>query len=166
MGVQEHKKHARANLNVGVVTTSDTRTPENDTSGKLISQMLAEAGHRVAFYEIVPDDRERISRAILENLASLNAMIITGGTGIAPRDCTVEAVRPLLDKELPGFGELFRMLSYSEIGSAAFLSRALAGVRQRTFIAALPGSTAGCRLAMEKLILPEIGHLAHLLDPQ
>jgi molybdenum cofactor biosynthesis protein B len=166
VGVQEHKRHARANLKVGVLTTSDTRTPENDTSGKLIAQMLEDAGHRVAFYEIVPDDRERISLAIVENLASLDAMIITGGTGIAPRDCTAEVVKTLLDKELPGFGELFRMLSYSEIGSAAFMSRAIAGVRQGKFIAALPGSTGGCRLAMEKLILPEIGHLAYLMHPQ
>ena len=92
-----------------------------------------------------------------------DAVIVNGGTGIAPRDVTIEAVRPLLDKELEGFGELFRMLSYQEIGSAAFLSRAVAGVRDGRFIAALPGSTGGCRLAMEKLIVPELGHIAYLL---
>lgn len=162
MAVHEHKRHARTNLNVGVITTSDTRTPENDTSGKLIREMLEDAGHRVPFYTIVPDEAERIRDAITNNLAAMDAIIITGGTGIAPRDCTADVVRSLLDKELPGFGELFRTLSYQEIGSAAFLSRAVAGVRQGKFVAALPGSTGGCRLAMEKLILPEIGHVAWL----
>ncbi len=166
MAVHEHKRHARANLSFGVITTSDTRTPDNDTSGNLIREMLQSAGHRVSFYTIVPDDAERIRDAITGNLATLDAMILTGGTGVAPRDCTADVVRALLDKELPGFGELFRALSYQEIGSAAFLSRAVAGVRQGKFIAALPGSTGGCRLAMEKLILPEIGHVAWLLNPQ
>lgn len=166
MAVHEHKRHARANLRVGVITTSDTRTPDNDTSGKLIREMLEGAGHRVSFYTIVPDDAERIRDAITGNLAAADAIILTGGTGIAPRDCTADVVGALLDKQLPGFGELFRALSYDEIGSAAFLSRAVAGVRGTTFIAALPGSTGGCRLAMEKLILPEIGHLASLLNPQ
>lgn len=166
MAVHEHKRHALKNLKVGVLTASDTRTPENDTSGKLIREMLEAAGHRVLFYTIVPDDAERITEAITGNLAALDAMIITGGTGIAPRDCTADVVRTLLEKELPGFGELFRVLSYAEIGSAAFLSRAVAGVRDRRFIAALPGSTGGCKLAMEKLILPELGHLASLLNPK
>lgn len=166
MAVGEHKRHARANLKVGVLTASDTRTPENDTSGRLVTELLEAAGHRVPFYTIVPDDADRIREAIVHNLPALDAMVITGGTGIAPRDCTAEVVRSLLDKELAGFGELFRMLSYNEIGSAAFLSRAVAGVRQGRFIAALPGSTGGCRLAMDKLILPEIGHIAWLLNPQ
>lgn len=166
MSVQEHKRHARTNLKVGVLTTSDTRTPDNDTSGNLIAQMLEAAGHRVSMRAIVPDDADRIASAIVENLASLDAMIITGGTGVAPRDRTADVVKKLLDIELPGFGELFRMLSYDEIGSAAFASRAIAGMRQGKFIAALPGSTGGCKLAMEKLILPEIGHLTSLATPQ
>jgi molybdenum cofactor biosynthesis protein B len=166
VSVQEHKRHARTNLKVGVLTASDTRTPENDTSGKAIAQMLESAGHRVAFYQIVPDEVGDISSAILDNLADLDAMIITGGTGVAPRDHTADVVKKLLEFELPGFGELFRMLSYAEIGSAAFASRAIAGMRQGKFIAALPGSTGGCKLAMEKLILPEIGHLVHLASPQ
>ncbi len=163
MAVHEHKQHARTNLKIGVVTASDTRTPETDTSGALIRDLLEGAGHQVVYYEIVPDAPQSIAHAIFANLPRLDAIVLTGGTGIAPRDATIEAVRPLLDKELEGFGELFRMLSYQEIGSAAMLSRALAGVRQGKFVAALPGSTAACRLAMEKLILPEIGHIAYLL---
>ncbi len=166
MAVHEHKRHARTNLRVGVITTSDTRTSDNDSSGKLIREMLEGAGHRVSFYTIVPDDAERIRDAIMSNLAASDAIILTGGTGVAPRDCTADVVRPLLDKEMTGFGQLFCALSYDEIGSAAFLSRAVAGVREGKFIAALPGSTGGCRLAMEKLILPEIGHIAWLLNPQ
>ena len=113
---------------------------------------------------MIPDDPARIAGAIEKQLGSLDAIVITGGTGVAARDSTIEAVRPLLDKELEGFGEIFRMLSYQEIGSRAILSRALAGVRRGKFIAALPGSTAACRLAMEKLIIPEIGHIAGLLS--
>ncbi len=166
MAVHEHKRRARANLSVGVITTSDTRTPDSDTSGRLIREMLEGAGHRVSFYTIVPDDAERIRASVTGNLAALDALILTGGTGIAPRDCTADVVRALLDKELPGFGQLFCALSYDEIGSAAFLSRAVAGVIRGKFVAALPGSTGGCRLAMEKLILPEIGHALWLLNPQ
>ncbi|HXW84951.1 MAG TPA: molybdenum cofactor biosynthesis protein B, partial [Candidatus Binataceae bacterium] len=110
-----------------------------------------------------PDDAKRIAAAAESQIGRLDAIVITGGTGLAPRDCTVEAIRPLFTRELEGFGELFRMLSYHEIGSAAMMSRAVAGVRGKTFIAAVPGSTAACRLAMEKLILPELGHIAELL---
>ncbi len=163
MAVHEHKRHARANLKAGVITASDTRTAGNDASGQLIRRLLEGAGHEVPCYEIVPDEAARIAEAVKRQLPEIDALILTGGTGVAPRDRTAEVVRQLLDKELPGFGELFRMLSYQEIGSAAFLSGAIAGIREGRFIAALPGSTAGCRLAMEKLILPEIGHLAYLL---
>jgi len=147
-----------------VITASDTRTAETDQSGALIRKLLEAAGHRVEYYEVVPDEPAGIAGAVEANLARLDAIVINGGTGIAPRDSTIEAIRPLLDKELEGFGEIFRMLSYQEIGSAAILSRALAGVRRGKFIAALPGSTAACRLAMEKLIIPEIGHIAYLLS--
>ena len=166
MSVQEHKHHARANLKVGVLTASDTRTPENDKSGQLIKQMCEAAGHRVEFYRVVRDDADTIASYILDNLAGLDAMIVTGGTGVSPRDVTADVVKKLLGTEIPGFGELFRMLSYQEIGSAALASRALAGMRDGKFIAALPGSTGGCRLAMEKLILPEIGHLIDLANPK
>lgn len=147
-----------------MLTASDTRTPEDDASGSLIRELIEAAGHRVTYYEIVPDVCERLARAVTGHLPEFDALIVTGGSGIAPRDCTVEAIRPLFDKELPGFGELFRMLSYQEIGSPAFLSRASAGIRGGKLIVLLPGATAGCRLAMEKLILPEIGHIAYLLD--
>jgi len=114
----------------------------------------------------VPDEADVIAAAITENLGALDAMIVTGGTGVAPRDCTADVVKKMLTTELPGFGELFRMLSYQEIGSAALASRAVAGMRDGKFIAALPGSTGGCRLAMEKLILPEMGHLIDLANPK
>lgn len=164
MSVHEHKRRARTNLRVGVITASDSRTPETDQSGKLIREMLEAAGHNVAYYEVIREDAERISAAIAGNLPNLDAVIVNGGTGITARDCSAEAVKPLLDKELAGFGEIFRMLSYHEIGSAAIMSRAIAGVRQKKFIAAIPGSPSACKLAMEKLIIPEIGHIAALLD--
>jgi molybdopterin adenylyltransferase len=165
VSVQEHKRHSRANLKVGVLTASDTRTLRDDKSGQLIKQMFEDAGHRVEFYRIVRDEADTIAASILENLSELDAMIVTGGTGVAPRDVSADVVKKLLGTELPGFGEIFRMLSYQEIGSAALASRALAGMREGKFLAALPGSTGGCRLAMEKLILPELGHLVDLAAP-
>ena len=164
MSVHEHEKHARKNLKLGVITASDSRTPETDQSGKLIRTMLEAAGHHVDYYEIVRDDREKISAAIVNNLENLDALIVNGGTGITARDNTTEVVESLLDKELKGFGELLRMLSFNEIGAAAMMSRAIAGVRHGKFIAALPGSTDACRLAMEKLLLPQLGHITYLLS--
>ncbi|MGH7934565.1 MAG: MogA/MoaB family molybdenum cofactor biosynthesis protein [Candidatus Binataceae bacterium] len=165
MPVHEHHAHGhgRASLKLGVITASDSRDQGNDVSGRLIRELLEAAGHRVTHYEILPDEPDRIRRAVHGQLADLDGVIINGGTGIAARDSTIEAVRPLLDKELEGFGELFRMLSYQEIGAAAFLSRALAGVGRGKIIVALPGSPDGCRLAMEKLVIPELGHMAYLL---
>jgi molybdenum cofactor biosynthesis protein B len=164
MSVHDHEQHARANLKVGVITASDTRTPETDESGSLIRTMLQDAGHSVDYYAIVPDDSEKISAALVTNLENLDAVIINGGTGITARDDTAEVVKSVLDKELEGFGELFRMLSFQEIGPAAMLSRAVAGVRHGKFIAALPGSPDACRLAMEKLLIPELGHITYLLS--
>jgi molybdenum cofactor biosynthesis protein B len=164
MSVHDHEKHGRANLKIGIITASDSRTPENDESGKLIGLLLEAAGHRVDFYEILPDDGEKISAAIVNNLDNLDAIIVNGGTGITARDGTTEVVKSLLEKELEGFGELFRMLSFQEIGAAAMMSRAIAGVRHGKFIAALPGSTAACRLAMEKLLIPQLGHITYLLS--
>ncbi|MGH7950065.1 MAG: MogA/MoaB family molybdenum cofactor biosynthesis protein [Candidatus Binataceae bacterium] len=146
-----------------MITASDSRTPDTDESGKLIRQLFDAAGHSVVSYEIVPDNPERIKQAIVRQLPAADAIIITGGTGIARRDSTVEVVRPMLEKEIEGFGELFRMLSFQEIGPAAMLSRAIAGVTRGKILVALPGSTAACKLAIEKLLLPEIGHMAHLL---
>jgi molybdenum cofactor biosynthesis protein B len=164
MSVHEHEKHGLANLKVGVITASDSRTPENDESGKLIRSLLEAAGHLVAYYAILPDDPERISAALANNLDNLDAIIVNGGTGITARDGTTEVVRSLLDKELEGFGELFRMLSFNEIGAAAMMSRAIAGVRHGKFVAALPGSPDACRLAMEKLLIPQLGHITYLLS--
>ena len=165
MPIHEHHQHAgaRKHLRVAVITASDTRTIAEDESGRAISDALESAGHTVAHYEVLPDDPERIRETVIARLAQEDLVIINGGTGIAARDSTIEAIRPLLNKELEGFGELFRMLSYQEIGAAAFLSRAIAGIANGRIIVALPGSPAACRLAMEKLLLPQLGHMAHLL---
>jgi molybdopterin adenylyltransferase len=164
MAVHEHHRHgAHAHLKLGVITASDTRDAASDESGRLIRELLEGAGHRVAHYEVLPDTPERIAEAVRKALLELDGVIINGGTGIAARDSTIEAVRPLIDKELEGFGELFRALSFQEIGSAAFLSRALAGISGGKIIVALPGSPNACRLALERLLLPELGHMAHLL---
>ena len=164
MEAHEHHGHGtHAHLKIAVFTASDTRTAETDESGRLIKTLLEHAGHTVAHYEVLPDSPERIRQAATENLAAVDGLIFTGGTGIAPRDSTIEALRPMLSKELEGFGELFRMLSYQEIGSAAMMSRALAGISHGKIVVALPGSPAACRLAMEKLLMPELGHMHHLL---
>src|SRR5215468_2310818 len=163
MSVKEHHDHGRKSLKVGVLTTSDSRSAETDESGHLIRDLLTGAGHRIEYYEVLPGDPARVRKAVLDHLPTLDAIIVNGGTGIAARDSTIEAVRVLLDKELEGFGELFRYLSFQEIGSAAFLSRALAGIAGGKIVASLPGSPDACRLAMEKLLIPELGHMAHLL---
>ena len=141
---------------------SDTRTLETDTGGARIAELLAAAGHPVVSREMVRDEPERIRGALERWLRDdgVRAVILTGGTGVAPRDVTPEAVEPLLERVLPGFGELFRMLSYQDIGSAALLSRALAGIAAGRVVFVLPGSRAAVELALEKLILPELGHLA------
>lgn len=159
--VHRHHRSAPRHLMVGVITVSDTRTRADDTGGALVAELLEAEGHRVVGREIVPDDLEEI-RAALEKLLALEgtqAVILTGGTGVAPRDITPEAIAPLFDRSLPGFGELFRMLSYEEIGAAAMLSRATAGLVGERVVFALPGSRGAIRTALEKLILPELGHL-------
>jgi molybdopterin adenylyltransferase len=163
VSVEEHHRHDRKSLGVGVLTASDSRSAETDESGRIIRELLTAAGHRVEYYEVLPDEPGRIREALLDHLQTLDAIIVDGGTGIAARDSTIEAVRELLDKELEGFGELFRFLSYQQIGSAAMLSRALAGIAAGKIVVALPGSPDACRLAMEKLLIPQLGHIAHLL---
>jgi molybdopterin adenylyltransferase len=164
MSAHEHHRHgAHAHLKLGIVSATDSRTAESDESGHLIKEMLERAGHSVVYYEVLPDSPERIRQALTDNLTLLDGLIFTGGTGIAPRDTTIEAIRPMLSKELEGFGELFRMLSYQEIGSAAMLSRALAGISHGRIVVALPGAPDACRLALEKLLLPELGHMQYLL---
>jgi molybdenum cofactor biosynthesis protein B len=145
------------------VTVSDTRTLETDRGGQLVAELLAAGGHRLTSREIVPDDPERI-RPLLERLAdpsTVDAILLTGGTGICTRDKTFETVSTLLEKEMPGYGELFRMLSYEDIGPAAMLSRAVGGVVNNVILLTMPGSVAAVRLAMEKLIVPEVGHLVY-----
>jgi len=142
-----------------LLTISDTRTPQTDEAGRLLKKTLADAGHDVASHEIVPDDAEQITAKIEPLLGSMQAVITTGGTGLSRRDVTVEAIEPLLDKRLDGFGEYLRMLSFEEVGSAGMMSRAFAGVARGTIIICLPGSRNAVNLALEKLILPELGHM-------
>ncbi|SDO11510.1 MogA/MoaB family molybdenum cofactor biosynthesis protein [Alkalicoccus daliensis] len=162
MSVEEHKAEAPNEVRCKIITVSDTRTEENDKSGKLIQEYLKEAGHVVTDSAIVPDDQEAIRAAIKSGLAdkSIDAVLLNGGTGIADRDVTIETVKELLEKELVGFGEIFRMLSYTDdIGSAAILSRAIAGTSQHTAVFAMPGSSGAVKLAMGRLIQPELAHV-------
>ncbi|WP_375468376.1 molybdenum cofactor biosynthesis protein B [uncultured Nostoc sp.] len=161
MTQQPHPDSLRIMVTCAVVTVSDTRTLETDKSGQLIQQLLLDANHAVGAYTIIKDEPTQIQGQIesLAKSSNLNAVIFNGGTGIAPRDTTYDAIEKLLEKTLPGFGELFRFLSYQEIGSRAIASRAVAGVYQDKLIFSLPGSSNAVRLAMEKLILPELVHL-------
>jgi len=144
-----------------VLTISDTRTEENDTSGQLIRSLLSADGHLVSRYQIVQDDVWQIRKVIVSWLTDedVDAIITTGSTGLSPRDVAVEAIEPLLDKKLEGFGELFRSLSYGEVKSAAMMSRAFAGVANGKVVFCLPGSPNACQLALQKLILPELRHI-------
>jgi molybdenum cofactor biosynthesis protein B len=162
MSVEEHKREAPLSVRCKIVTVSDTRTKETDKSGQLMRQFLEENGHEVLQYEIVKDDAESIREAIVRGCydEQIDAVLTNGGTGIAKRDVTIETVQKLLDKEIVGFGEIFRMLSYTEdIGSAAILSRAIAGVVNDTAVFSTPGSSGAVKLAMTKLIIPEISHV-------
>ncbi len=148
-----------------MLTVSDTRTEKTDWSGARIRALLTEAGHRVAAYAILPDDPDRVRARVAEWIGApdVEAVIVNGGTGLAPRDTTYEAIAGLLEKRLDGFGELFRVLSYAEIGAAAMLSRAIAGVAAGTVVASLPGSTAAVELGMTKLLVPQLGHMVALV---
>jgi len=159
--VEKHREASPERVRAAVLTISDTRTPETDTGGNTIVELMREAGHEVSRREIVEDDAPRIEMVLQKFLAdaSVDAVITTGGTGISARDTTYEVVSRLIDKKLDGFGELFRMLSYEEIGAAAILSRAVAGAAGSKFVACLPGSTNAVRLAMKKLLVPEIPHV-------
>jgi molybdopterin adenylyltransferase len=159
----QHRSQSPKSIRCAVITVSDTRTLETDQGGALVVQLMEAAGHSVVERDIVPDDPARI-RPIVERLANpaaLDAILITGGTGITARDQTFETVGALLTKPMPGYGELFRMLSYDDIGPAAMLSRAVGGVVNEVILLTMPGSMAAVQLAMEKLIVPEIGHLVY-----
>jgi molybdenum cofactor biosynthesis protein B len=157
----EHKADAPETTRCAVITVSDTRTLETDTGGAEVARFLEEAGHQVVQRAIVPDEPGRM-QPLLELLRDddeIDAVLMTGGTGISSRDQTFETVTGLLTKPLPGYGELFRILSYEEIGAAAMLSRATGGLMERTLLLTMPGSRAAVRLAMKKVILPELNHL-------
>jgi molybdopterin adenylyltransferase len=159
--VAEHRADAPSALNLAVMTVSDTRTLETDTSGSLIVAMAEAAGHRVLERVIIPDEPERMRPLLLRFAArgELHATLITGGTGISPRDQTYESVSALLTKPIPGYGELFRMLSYAEIGPACILSRAIGGLIGHSAVLVMPGSRAAVDLAMSRIILPELPHI-------
>lgn len=161
MSSQDHKAVAPRHVRVFVVTVSDTRTDDTDSSGLAICQLLEEAGHHVAGKAIEKDEPARVAELIRQQatIADVDAIITTGGTGLTSRDSTFEAIDALLTKRLPGFGELFRMLSYHDIGSAAMMSRACAGTIGPVVVISLPGSEKAVRLAMTKLVVPELAHL-------
>jgi molybdenum cofactor biosynthesis protein B len=163
---QPHPDLTKITVNCAVITISDTRSSETDRSGQLIQQLLLDAGHLVSVYTILKDEPAQI-QAHLEALgerSDVDALIFNGGTGIASRDTTYEALESLLEKTLPGFGEVFRFLSYQEIGSRAIASRAVAGVYKMKLVFSIPGSTGAVQLAVQQLILPELIHLVTQLS--
>ena len=166
MSVEAHKATGKRSINFFVVTVSDTRDEGTDTSGQTIKKLLAAEGHQTTAYRIVKDEPAQIQALLIQALekGDVDAVIVNGGTGIAPRDSTYEVVSRLLEKKLDGFGEIFRYLSYLDIGSAAIMSRAAAGTAAGKILILLPGSSGAVKLAMEKLILPEIRHMVSQLQ--
>jgi molybdenum cofactor biosynthesis protein B len=161
MSVEQHRSTAPGVLGFGLITVSDTRHLEDDVSGRSLAALAQVAGHRVEGPVVVPDDVAAIRGAVRRMLAArgVDVVVLTGGTGFSPRDVTLDAVVPLFDTPVEGFGELFRMLSWQQVGAAAMLSRAAAGLVGGRAVFLLPGSPKAVSLAMEKLILPEAGHL-------
>ena len=162
MSHEEHRAEGDSlgPLRVGIVTVSDTRTPETDENGAFLRAALESAGHRVVYYSIVPDEPARVLAALSQARdAGAQAILFNGGTGIAARDTTYDALSSVLEKTLPGFGELFRMLSFEQVGAAAMLSRAAAGVWRGALVVSMPGSPKAVRLAWEKLLAPELAHI-------
>lgn len=160
-----HPDTGAISLNCAVITVSDRRIPNNDNSGQAIQQLLRQTGHHIGVYLLIPDEPDQIKANLTQlcDRADLDVMIFNGGTGIAPRDITYEVISNVLEKTLPGFGEIFRFLSYQEIGSRAIASRAIAGIYRQKLIFSLPGSTNAVKLALEKLIIPELSHLIRQL---
>lgn len=161
MSAEEHRRAAPEVLGFGLITVSDSRASKDDVSGRTLSELARAAGHRVEGPVVVPDDVSAIRRAVrrMLGLAGIDAVVLSGGTGFSPRDVTLDAVLPLFDQTIDGFGELFRFLSYQQVGAAAMLSRSAAGLVGDRAVFLLPGSPKAVSLAMEKLILPETGHL-------
>lgn len=166
VSVTEHKEEAKKTLGCFVITVSDTRDETTDHSGQLIKTLLAGKAHRLVGYEIVKDEPVQIETLLQDSLGKddVDAIIVNGGTGISPRDGTYEVVNRLLEKRLDGFGEIFRFLSYQDIGSAAIMSRAVAGSARGKVLISLPGSKGAVDLAMRRLILPELGHMVSQLQ--
>ncbi len=163
MGASAHREYAgHQPVTVAIVTVSDSRTPETDTNRHYIEARMSELGHVVAAYRLIKDEPEQVAAALdeLAALPDVRIILFNGGTGISPRDTTFDVISRMLEKSLPGFGEIFRMLSYAEVGAAAILSRATAGVYQKTMVFSMPGSPNAVQVALEKLILPEINHFA------
>jgi molybdenum cofactor biosynthesis protein B len=156
---KHHKHEAPGNLKIAVVTVSTTRAAETDGSGKLLREIIEKNGHTVAGYDVIPDRENDISGTVQTFIEEgADAVIVNGGTGVAPADVTIEALKPLFSKEITGFGQLFTILTYEEIGTAGVNSRATAGIVNGRPVYCIPGSPNACRLAAEKLIMPEIGH--------
>ena len=167
MSTHAHKKHAPRKVTIGIITVSTTRALVDDTSGKWISETASDQGHSVLYHQVIPDDADIIASTLQNVIRTKHPQVIvmSGGTGITPGDVTIEAVSPLFAKVLTGFGPLFAQLSFEEIGSAAFLSRATAGVVEDTVVFCIPGSINACKLACRELIFPELGHLVkHVMD--
>ena len=161
MSVEDHKSKAPKSVNLAIITVSDTRTEADDSSGMAIADIMARAGHIIVRRAIVKDEIEEIQKALRELIEDngVQAVVMNGGTGIARRDVTLEAITPFQEKSIPGFGELFRVLSFNQVGSAAMMSRASAFVTEGKIVFCLPGSEKAVRLAVEKLIAPELGHM-------
>ena len=161
MSVEDHKSKAPKSVNLAIITVSDTRTEADDSSGMAIADIMARTGHIIVRRAIVKDEIEEIQKALRELIEDngVQAVVVNGGTGIARRDVTLEAITPFVEKSIPGFGELFRALSFNQVGSAAMMSRASAFVTEGKIVFCLPGSEKAVRLAVEKLIAPELGHM-------
>ena len=161
MGSKEHKKHVLKKMNVGVLSVSTTRQLADDKSGHWICKRAKREGHKVVCHKVIPDDRDTIVKEVKDILSdpSPHVIILTGGTGISKQDVTIEAVRPLFEKELTAFGPIFSQLSFEEIDSAAIMSRATAGIIGETALFCIPGSIKACKLACKALIFPELGHI-------
>jgi molybdenum cofactor biosynthesis protein B len=159
MSVGEHRSSAPASVRVALVTVSDTRTEDTDTAGRAARAMITAAGHELVDYRILRDEPTQVRAHVDELCGRVDAIVTAGGTGISARDRTFEALSAMIERALPGFGELFRVLSFEQIGAAAMLSRATAGLYRGIAIFACPGSEAAVTLALDKLILPELGHV-------
>lgn len=167
MSTHEHKKHAPRTVTIAIITVSTTRALADDASGQWISRTAATAGHQIVYHQVIPDDADIIASTVQSVIRNEQpqVILISGGTGITPQDVTIEAITPLFAKVLTGFGPLFAQLSFKEIGSAAYLSRATAGVIEDTVVFCMPGSINACKLACRELIFPELGHLVkHVKD--